>query len=155
MRQIAKENNLTLAELAQVAEKEDWVDKKVDDYVRKAGAEQKAVIDSRLAFHFIPESFKVYLDLSPKIAAERMLNDMRNNPARHLESAEKVESPEEMMERSAKRLASERKRYFDLYGIENHRDPDNFDLIVDTEKKNLEQVANIVVSEYKKWIEGN
>ncbi|OGI68232.1 hypothetical protein A2738_02075 [Candidatus Nomurabacteria bacterium RIFCSPHIGHO2_01_FULL_42_15] len=153
MRQIAKENNVTLEELSKIAEKENGVDKKLDDYVKQAGMENKVVIDSRLAFHFIPESFKVYLDLDTKIAAERMLNDMKNNPARHIENEVKIESVEEMAEKSAKRLASERKRYFDLYGIENHTDHKNFDLIVDTNKNNLEQVVSIVLKEYKRWRE--
>jgi cytidylate kinase len=152
MRKIAKENNMTLEELGKIAEKEDWVDKKIDDYVKEVGLKEKAIIDSRLAFHFIPNSFKVYLDLDPKIAAERMLNDMKNNPARHIENEGKIESIEKMAEKSAKRLASERKRYFDLYGIEDHKDKKKFDLIVDTDKNNLEQVVGIVVSEYKKWI---
>ncbi len=155
MRQIAKENNITLEELGKIAEKEDWVDKKIDDYVKQVGSEKKAIIDSRLAFHFIPESFKIYLDLDPKIAAWRMLSDMKNNPARHLENKGNIESAEKMAEKSAKRLASERKRYFDLYGIKDHKDKANFDLIVDTNKNNLEQVADIIVKEYKKWIETN
>ncbi|KKR62128.1 hypothetical protein A2643_02070 [Candidatus Nomurabacteria bacterium RIFCSPHIGHO2_01_FULL_39_220] len=153
MRQIAKENNITLEELAKIAEKEDWVDKKLDDYVKQASQEEKVVIDSRLAFHFIPESFKVYLDLDPKIAAERMLSDMKNNPARHLENKGEIKSIKEMAEKSAMRLASERKRYFDLYGIKDHKDKKNFDLIVDTEKNNLEQVVSIIKKEYKKWID--
>src|SRR3989339_440213 len=153
MRQIAKENNMTLEELAEIAEKEDWVDKKLDSYVKKVGLGKKAVIDSRLAFYFIPNSFKVYLDLDPKIAAQRMLNDMKNNLARHLENQGEIESIEKMAEKSAKRLASERKRYFDLYGIKDHKDKKNFDLVIDTSKNNLEQVVAIVISEYRKWIE--
>ncbi|OGI93653.1 hypothetical protein A3A03_00510 [Candidatus Nomurabacteria bacterium RIFCSPLOWO2_01_FULL_40_18] len=155
MRAIAKENNITLEELGKIAEKEDWVDKKIDDYVKQVGSQEKAIIDSRLAFHFIPESFKVYLDLDPKIAAQRILNDMKNNPARHLENEGQVESIEKMVEKSAKRLASERKRYFDLYGIKDHKNKENFDLIVDTDKNNLEQVVDIVVKEYKKWAKEN
>jgi cytidylate kinase len=152
MRQIAKEHNITLEELAKIAEKEDWVDKEIDDYVKKAGLGEKVVIDSRLAFHFIPNSFKVYLDLNPKVAAKRMLNDMKDNPARHLENKVEAGSVEEMVEKSARRLASERKRYYDLYHIKNHVDHDNFNLVVDTEKNNLEQVVGIILAEYKKWI---
>ncbi len=152
MRQIAKEHNVALEELAKIAEKEDWVDKKLDDYVRQAGLEEKVVIDSRLAFYFIPESFKVYLSLDPKIAAKRMLND-KNNLARHFENKEEIKSIEETARKSAERLASERKRYFDLYGIKNHKDKKNFDLIVDTQKNNLKQVVDIILKEYKKWRE--
>ena len=99
MRQIAKENNITLEELSKIAEKENWVDEKLDNYVKEAGREEKIVIDSRLAFHFIPDSFKVYLDLDPKIAAQRMIGDMKNNPARHLENNGKIESVEKMAEK--------------------------------------------------------
>ena len=152
MRQIARENNTTLEELAKIAEKENWVDKKLDDYVKQVDLEKKVVIDSRLAFYFIPDSFKVYLDLDPKIAAERMLADMKNNPARHSENEGIIESVEKMAKKSAKRLASERKRYFDLYGIKDHTDHNDFNLIVDTQKNNLEQVVDIIVREYKKWI---
>ena len=152
MRQIARENNTTLEELAKIAEKENWVDKKLDDYVKQVDLEKKVVIDSRLAFYFIPDSFKVYLDLDPKIAAERMLADMKNNSARHSENEGIIESVEKMAKKSAKRLASERKRYFDLYGIKDHTDHNDFNLIVDTQKNNLEQVVDIIVREYKKWI---
>ena len=152
MRQIAKDNNVSLEELARIAEKEDWVDNKIDDYVKEVGLEEKAIIDSRLAFHFIPNSFKVYLDLAPSIAAERMLKDMRNNPSRHLENKDAVESAEKMAEKSASRLTSERKRFLDLYSIQDNTDNKNFDLVVDTEKNNLEQVVDIIISEYKKWI---
>ncbi len=152
MRAIAKENNMTLEKLAKVAEKEDWVDNKLDDYVKATGLKEKVVIDSRLAFYFIPDSFKVYLNLDPKTAAERMMNDMKNNPARSIENNGKIDSAEEMAEKSAIRLASERKRYFDLYGIKDHVDHNNFDLVVDTNKNNLERVVSIILSEYKKWI---
>lgn len=155
MRQIAKEENITLEELGKLAETKDWVDKKLDDYVRQAGVKEEVVIDSRLAFHWIPDSFKVYLDLSPDTAAERMLNDMKNNPSRLWENKVRVESKEEMIEKSAKRLASERKRYFELYGIEDHKDKKKFDLIVDTDKNNLKQVVGIVVSGYEKWRKNN
>lgn len=155
MRQIAKEENTTLEELGKLAENKDWVDKKLDDSVRQAGSENKVVIDSRLAFHWIPDSFKVYLDLDPETAAQRMLDDMKNNPARLWENNGQVESKEKMIEKSAKRLASERKRYFELYGIKDHKDKKNFDLVVDTNKNNLQQVVNIIVSEYRKWKEAN
>ena len=49
------------------------------------------------------------------------------------------------------RFQSEQKRYWDLYKIDNTK-PENFDLVIDTDKNDLGQVVDIVVSEYKKWI---
>jgi cytidylate kinase len=84
-----------------------------------------------------------------------MLNDKKNNPDRSVENNGQIESKEQMMDKSKKRLESERERYFDLYGIKNHIDKNNFDLIVDTNKNNLKQVVDIIVTEYKKWREKN
>ncbi|MBI2631077.1 cytidylate kinase family protein [Candidatus Nomurabacteria bacterium] len=150
MRQLAVDMGISLNELGEKAQTDDSIDLKIDDEVRRAGAEEKIVIDSRLAFHWIPESFKVYLDLSPEVARERILNNLNENALR--KKSENSSSPEEIQAKIDARLQSEKKRYKDLYGIENHTDKKNFDLVIDTNKNNLEQVVDLVVSEYKKWL---
>ncbi|MFA6519998.1 MAG: AAA family ATPase [Candidatus Paceibacterota bacterium] len=151
MRKLAIEMGISLNELSLKAQEDDSIDVKIDDEVKKAGDQNKIVIDSRLAFHWIPESFKVYLDLPPEIAKERILNNLKENALR--KQSEDSSSPEEIHAKIDARLASERKRYKDLYGIENHTDKSNFDLVIDTNKNNLEQVVELVVSEYRKWQE--
>lgn len=64
----------------------------------------------------------------------------------------KPSTPEEAYTKIVERLESEQKRYWDLYKI-NNRDLSQFNLVVDTEKNNLEEVVSIVLSEYKKWLE--
>src|SRR4029079_8844125 len=108
---------------------------------------------SRLAFHWIPESFKVYLDLPPEIAKERILNNLKENELRR--QSEESATSEEIHAKIIARRESEKKRYKELYGIEDHTDKNNFDLVIDTNKNNLEQVVSIIVSEYKKWISKN
>ena len=44
-----------------------------------------------------------------------------------------------------------KKRYRELYGVD-HTDKHNYDLIIDTNKNNLKEVVDIIVSEYKNWI---
>ena len=151
MRKLAVEMGISLNDLSVRAQKEPEIDIKIDDEVKKAGSMEKIVIDSRLAFHWIPESFKVYLDLPPEIAKERILNNLKENALR--KQSEDSSTPEEIQAKIDARLVSEKKRYKDLYGIENHTDKNNFDLVVDTNKNNLEQVVGLVVSEYKKWKE--
>ena len=63
-------------------------------------------------------------------------------------------TPEEIYQKITKRLTSEKKRYMELYGID-HTDKNNFDLVIDTNKNNLQEVVQIIVSEYKKWIKEN
>ena len=106
------------------------------------------VIDSRLAFHFIPNSFKVYLELPPEIAKERILNNLKENSLRR--QSEDSSTSEEIYEKIISRLESEKKRYKELYGID-HTNKNNFDLVIDTNKNNLKQVVDIILLEYKKW----
>ncbi|OGI60688.1 hypothetical protein A2641_02190 [Candidatus Nomurabacteria bacterium RIFCSPHIGHO2_01_FULL_37_25] len=151
MRKIATLLGVSLNELSIVAEKDSSVDKKIDNEVRKAGKMEKIIIDSRLAFHWIPESFKVYLDLKPEIAKERIFNNLKENDLRR--KSEGVKNLEEIYEKIISRRESEKNRYKELYGIENHADHKNFDLVIDTNKNNLKQVVKIILTEYKKWIE--
>lgn len=149
-RKIALEMGISVTELAKLEETDKSIDNRVDEEVRKAGEIEKRVIDSRLAFHWIPESFKVYLDLPPEIAKERILNNIKESKLR--QESEDASNSEEIYNNIVTRLQSEKKRYREYYGIEDYTDRKNFDLIVDTNKNNLEEVVNIIVSEYKKWI---
>ncbi len=149
MRKIALEMKISLNELSILAETDSSIDKKIDEEVRNAGKLERSVIDSRLAYHWIPESFKVYLDLRPEIAQERILKNLEENPLR--KQSEDSSTSEEIYQKITSRLESERKRYMDLYGID-HTSLNNFDLVVDTTKNNLLEVVNVIVEEYKKWL---
>ncbi|HEU0085580.1 MAG TPA: AAA family ATPase [Candidatus Paceibacterota bacterium] len=150
MRKIALERRLSINELSAQAENDPTIDVSIDDEVRKVGEMDKIVIDSRLAFHFIPNSFKVYLDLPPEIAKERILNNIKENALRR--QSESSENPDEIFHKINERLESEKKRYKDIYGITNHTDKSNFDIVIDTNKNNLDEVVKIVLSEYQKWL---
>jgi cytidylate kinase len=148
MRKIAVDMGITLPELQKKAEQDDEIDLKIDEEVRKAGNKEKIVIDSRLAFHWILDSFKVYLDLPPEIAKERILNNLKENQLR--KQSEDSSTPEEIYEKIIARLESEKNRYKKIYGID-HTDKNNFDLVIDTNKNNLNEVVEIILKEYKNW----
>ncbi|OGI95397.1 hypothetical protein A2917_02435 [Candidatus Nomurabacteria bacterium RIFCSPLOWO2_01_FULL_42_17] len=150
MRKIALDMGLTLNELSLQAQTSKGIDLKIDEEVKKAGELDKIVIDSRLAFHWIPKSFKVYLDLPPEIAKERILKNLKENKLR--QESEHATTPEEVYGQIRRRRRSEEYRYMKLYGV-NHTDHSNFDLVIDTNKNDLNQVVDIIVREYKKWRE--
>lgn len=152
MRKIALEKGVSLNELSKQAEDSEEIDHSIDNEVKKVGAGNKLVIDSRLAFYWIPNSFKIYLDLPPEIAKERILNNLKVNKLR--QESEKSGNSDEIYLKIKSRLESEKKRYWDLYKID-HTDKNNFDLIIDTNKNNLEEVVDIIISEYQKWIVEN
>jgi cytidylate kinase len=148
-RKIGIDLGISLNEVSKRAETDPLIDRKTDEEVKKVGDMDKVVIDSRMAFHFIPQSFKVYLDLPPEIARERILNNLKENELR--KQSEGSDSLEEIHRKITARLESERKRYKELYGV-IHTDKSNYDLVIDTNKNNLEKVVGIIVNEYKKWI---
>lgn len=149
-RKIATEQNIDVLEANQAAEKEDdipKIDYLVDERLREiAKTEEKIVIDSRMAWHWMPDSFKVFLDLDLAVAAERILADM--TPERI--KAELIpESPDQYAKVLEDRLASEARRYKKIYNV-NPYDMKNYDLVVDTATNNLEEVIEIIVEGFKK-----
>lgn len=151
MRKIANEKGISLQELSKDAETDDRIDKALDEHNLEIGKMENIVLDSRLGFHFIPNAFKVFLELNPSIASERIIEDKKTNPNRHTE-ATLFDSKEKIIESINNRFLSERKRYKELYGIENHTAHNNFDLVIDTEKIPLEEVSKKVIEEYNKWL---
>lgn len=152
MRSIANNRKISLAELSIIAETDDSVDKELDDYNLKLGEMEDIVLDSRLGFYFIPSSFKVFLELDPNIASERILEDLKSNPNRHTEAKGVFNTKESIMESISTRLLSERKRYKKLYGIEDLTAHSNFDLVIDTSQFPLEEVSRKIINEYNNWL---
>lgn len=149
-RAIAKERGIDVYEVNILAETEKEIDHQVDQKLRDIGAkDDELVIDSRMAWHWMPQSFKVYLDLDLAIAAERILDNM---------TAERIQAENIPPDTGAytevlqKRLNSEVKRYYDLYQV-NPYDTNNYDLVIDTSKNNPDQVTSAVLELYTQWIE--
>ena len=146
MRSIAQERGISLEELGAIAKTDHTIDDAVDAEVRKAGLQENLVIDSRLAYHWIPEAFKVFLTLNLHTAAERIYH--------HIQKEGRVgqdgSSIEEVYRETLARVESERTRYTNIYGL-SYDDPKNYDLVVDTGTHNLEEVIQIILDAYRVW----
>jgi cytidylate kinase len=152
MRDLASERGISLMELNRIAEGDGSIDKELDNRNIEIGKQSEIILDSRLGFYFIPDSFRVYLDLPLEVSAERILRDKENNPNRLKEDSASFDTKEDVMKSIRNRQESERLRYEKLYGIKDVSNADNFDLIIDTSKYSLEEVAQKIVEEYKKWL---
>jgi len=132
------------------AEVQKDIDYQVDTLLQDMGrTENKLVIDSRMAWHWMPDSFKVFLALDIDSAAERVFQDVLKK-SRVSEEGSSVADVRASIER---RFASEQKRYFSLYGVQP-TDPKNFDLVVETKDNDLKAVVDIVLKKYKQWQSG-
>lgn len=149
-RETAKTRGLDILSINQTAETEKAIDLEVDAKLRQIGAtKDNLVIDSRMAWHWMPYSFRVYLDLNILEAAKRITSNM--DPKR-MEAEHIPGDPEIYAKYLQERLDSESKRYQDLYQ-QNPYNPDNYDLVVDTGRNNLNEVVDIILKAYRDWLE--
>jgi cytidylate kinase len=157
MRKLADEKGVTLAELGRMAEIDPSIDETLDNYNRDLGTQSKIILDSRLGFHFIPHSYKVFLDIDPDVAAERILKDRTSNPNRINESDQQFDTVESIAQANGIRLESERKRYQEMYKIADHTDHLNFDLVINTGlgsfNGNVDLVVQTIFTNYQKWLD--
>lgn len=131
-----------------VTEQLDWL---VDEKLRDIGRSQdRMVIDSRTAWHWITSSFKVFLNLDLEIAAKRILNEMNEN---RLVSENVHRDPKEYARMLKHRLDVETNRYTTLYDIDPY-DMSNYDLVIDTSTNNTQQVVDKVAQGFRDWLEG-
>jgi cytidylate kinase len=148
-REIAAQQSMDVLEANKNAEDNSDIDHLVDERLRQIGkTENKKIVDSRTAWHWMPDSFKVYLNLDTSIAAQRI---MAASAERKSSNEEIPQSQSEYIKMLDERYDSENKRYMKLYNI----DPSNlsnYDLVIDTSKYNLDEVVKAIIHAYEKWL---
>lgn len=129
-RQTALAQGLTIAEFNQLGEKDPVTDTAVDEYQTKLGQTQdNFVIEGRNSWHFIPQSFKIFLTVDPKVGAKRIWHDLQISSARN--EGRDLNSLADVLASNEKRVASDKFRYQKYFQIETYN-PDNYDYVLDT-----------------------
>jgi len=148
-RSIGNERGINILQANLSGEKDSSIDHLVDQRLRDIGAtEDNMVIDSRMAWYWMPFSFKVYLDLDLMTAAERI---MLNTDLSRLETEHIPHEAKEYALALQQRLDSEARRYKKLYNV-NPYDVGNYDLVVDTKRNNPQQAAALVLNSFHDWL---
>ena len=122
------------------------IDKLVDDKVAEIGktrANENIVIDSRLAWYFVPNSFKVFIDVDNVTAGERLLSANRDT--------EKSSSLEDAITMLQSRWNVENERYLELYQV-NNLNLNNYDFVIDSSKLTPEKVVEEIHESYSNFI---
>ena len=141
-RELAAKMNMTTLELNKYSETHPEVDDMIDDGLRALNEKDvSVVIDSRMAWHFVPSSFSVYMSADPAVAAARIMNAGRES--------EPFESLDEAVRSIAERRQSEQARYMHLYGVDI-KDLKNYDFVIDTSDISPETVAGRIAEAYLK-----
>ena len=146
MREMAESKGISLMELSKQAEKDTSIDREIDERTKHLALKDNFVMDSRLAFYFIPKSIKVFVKVDPVVAAKRTWKDIVALK-RHTEK--QFKSEEEVLVAVKKRLESECRRYEQYYGI-NYLDEKNYDFVIDTSNLTQEQAIQAVLDFVKK-----
>ena len=149
-RALARERDIDVLQANLTAEENAEIDHAVDGRLKEMGAtENQLVVDSRMAWHWMPFSFKVFLDLELPVAAGRILQNMdeKRRISEHIPA-----DPGEYAKTLWRRLESESRRYKALYDVDPYR-LDNYDLVVDTAQHNIEQTIALVLQGYEQWLE--
>ncbi|MBT4824141.1 AAA family ATPase [Candidatus Woesearchaeota archaeon] len=146
MRAMAKKKGVTLQKLGKEAEKTIMIDKEIDDMIIKLSKkEDNFIIDSRLAWYFIPHSFKIYLHVGKKEQVRRMKLDLSNKKR----GEEEIKNDKDILEKIKEREESEKERYMKYYGIDYHQKK-FYDLWLKTDELTIDTCAEEIKKVLKK-----
>jgi cytidylate kinase len=150
VRKIVKKRKITLADFNRMAATDHSLDEEIDERLRELREQKDIVIDSRLGFYWIPESFKVYLDLDMDVATARIYKDAISNEGR-AGGAGMATSIADVQRQVQSRLNAEKRRFTAMYGVDPYKNT-NFDLVINTSRHSPQTVALTIYDNYKKWL---
>ena len=153
-RQLAMENGLSVEEfnkkVNEAANRGDHsVDKMIDDTTTRIAKERDNVVfDSRLAWHFAPKSFKVFIITNIDEASRRVFHDsLRVN-------SEVYESREVCRKALINRQKLETVRYQEVYHIDYY-DMSNYNLVIDSTYATPAEIAQEILDKMVEYQNGN
>ncbi len=145
-RELAKKMNMSVTEFNVYVEAHPEIDRQIENSAAEyAKNNDNFIIDARLGWYAVPESFKVYLTVDIDVAAKRAFQDNERK------DTENFTTLEEQKADMIKRYKLENERYYNLYNVRKE-DMSNYDLVVDTTNILPEEVANKIIEEYTKWL---
>lgn len=153
VRKVLKKEGMTLEQYNSLAMEKHELDGKIDSELRALRDRDDIVVDSRLGFYWIPESFKVYLELDIDVATVRIFKDVQSNASRSSVGTSRS-SLSTVSKQVRERMTNEQQRFKALYGVDPY-DQKQFDLIIDTARHNPQSVAIAVFDVYKQWLESD
>lgn len=145
-RELARQFGVSTLEMNQMMSQDTKYDHMIDDEVTRISIERasdKLLFDSRMAWHFAKNTFKVFFTIDPQIAAMRVMKDPRGAEETY---ADVAEAREKLILRSL----VENERFKQIYGTDNLSYA-NYDLIVDTSYETPDNICNLIYGEYEKF----
>ena len=146
VRKLAKEKGLNITSFNEYLKDHPEIDQQIEKSAAEyAKTHDNLIVDARLGWYAIPNSFKIYLKVDIDVAAKRAFEDENRK------ETEKFETIEEQKADMIRRYKLENERFFKLYGVRKE-DMSNYDLVVDTTNSTVEKTAKLIEEEDRKWL---
>ncbi len=146
-REYARSLGISTLELNKRLNDDPSLDHEIDGTVTRLSIERKnenLIFDSRMAWHFAKDTFKIFLTIDPMEAARRVMLDQRGDE-------EKYTDIKDACDKLVERSRVERDRFVDIYGVDYY-DYNNFNIVVDTTSKTPDEVVALIMSNYDKYM---
>tara|TARA_Y100000310_G_scaffold316956_1_gene369284 strand:+ start:4784 stop:5359 length:576 start_codon:yes stop_codon:yes gene_type:complete len=155
LRTMAKEKGMTLQEFLKYIIGHPKIDVEADERTRDearrlAAMGKHVIVEGRVQFHFLPESLKIFVKVTPEEGAKRIHKAMQNAE----EAAERNEaqmSLEETQRKVQQRYNEDAERYLEIYKLD-YRNENNYDEIIDATKMSLEEEGQALLVVVKKHL---
>ena len=119
---------------------DDLIDRETVEIAKK-NIGKNIIFDSRMAFHFVENSYKVFVTIDPQEAANRVINTR----GKEEEYSDIKDAKKKLLERS--RLENE--RFQGIYNVNNY-DYSNYNLVIDSTWLQANEVAEIIYAKAAK-----
>ncbi len=150
VREMAADRNMSLEEFNELVRHDKTIDELIDSRLTEIETHgDKYIIDSHLAYHFVPSAFSVFLTISEETSARRIFNDAHSETRK--KSGDVMDTFEEALERTQKRIHNHLERYEKHYGI-NPYIPSQYAFVIDTEHMSAEAVTDAILTAYTTWL---
>ena len=145
-REYARRLGISTLELNKRLNDDPSLDKEIDGLVTKMSIERKddkLIFDSRMAWHFAKDTFKIFLTIDPMEAARRVMMNQHGDE-------EKYTDVNDACEKLVERSTVERARFLDIYG-QDYYDYSNFNIVVDTTRRSPDEIVDIIMSAFENY----
>ena len=145
-REVAREMGISTLELNKRMKQDHSLDTRIDEATTRLSRERRdcrLIFDSRMAWHFAEDTFKIFLTVDPTVAAQRVMANPRD-------SEERYRSVEEARDKLVERSRVEQSRFRELYGVD-YCDYGNYNLVVDSSARTPEEIVDIIWEAFRAY----
>jgi len=149
-RERAQQQGISTLEMNEKSGKDYSLDYIIDNATKEFAKDhmgEDVIFDSRLAWHFVPNSFKIHLLVSPAEAGRRVFFN-------RVTDEEKYQSEQDAANQLVERRRLESERYIKVYNVVMN-DYSNYNLVLDTTSLSISEVCDILWREFCEFKEGN